>query len=502
MNWSALHAAYMAFGITVGTWLFVTAVRNYLSSGNPFGRSAASPVNRRCSRRCFVLRLLKPIRDWTSRVACGWSDPRLLPACLSLALGLIRKDTCLGCGKDYFSEWSRDLSKAPFCPKCREQQILRHWHLPSGEREGYFAKVWSGWGKTNRFLVTVVDSAGGSHSHWYLALSAADRRYVDFECVRILLEEQDGNECVGPYDSVPGPTNLSTDFETLCLPDGSRLEIAEKAYNKLRELMGGSVLGHPSGHVRLHDLDLAIQRIREHWNPSRSFSGSTHSGSTHSGSTHSGSTRRTPAPRLWSRQNIRADLEGVSWAGDASRVWLKKRNGEQISFLFTFLSADDQEYARITCPPRGSRGGWSPARSTSSTRSDSTRRNRTRQSDAGSQATAGKRAQPAGGYSAAFDRSGFYYSRCGPEQSSPDPSESSRGTPSASCPDDVLKHYDTLGLAPYSDSEVVEQRYRELSLTHHPDLNQGDAASLKRTKEINLAVEKIREFLRCQGNVT
>jgi hypothetical protein len=436
------HSLYALFAIAVGAWLLITGTRNFLSSGNPFRRSRDAPAISGGA-----------VSDVVHRLADGWTRLASLPMWLCACFWAPR--SCVRCDRSYRLDWPQEPGKRCFCPKCRERLVFRQWGLPSGTRGGYFARAYNGWRGYDRFLVKIIDASGSSFSHWYWDLSQADIREVNREWVSHLVAEAREPQAVGPREFMFAPTSISSEFRTLCVPDGCPLGLAEKAYSALRALRTGS---RASETYWVGDLDEAIERIRSYWNPSvtstksthsksthskSTHSKSTHSKSTHSKSTHSKSSRRSPSPRLWTRQNFRADLLGVDWSGEATRVSLRRSDGRRLSILFSLLAADDQEYVRRYCPPTGPRGGWVPF-NPSGSQSGSSQSGSSQSGSSGSQA-AGKM------------------------------------TPAVACK--------ILGLKLGSGEQEVLLRYRQLVKENHPDKNPDDPDAEKRMKAINHAFE-------------
>ena len=333
-HWLDMNVVYAVFGITLAGWLFVKAIHNFLSSGNPFGVAVAHPSLR----------------------------------------GFFREVNCVRCDQLYRLDPAIESGKNLFCPTCRTRLEIRQWELPSGKMQGYFAKAWRRDSHgMNRTLVTLIDGNGSKHSYLYGTLSPLDREHVDHECIRAIFDGQPGLENrkkwfarrskqslrrtqrSGSDGPAPNPTKVAADYRTLGLPDGSVLDLAQDAYEKLWELAG------PSARARQHDLNVAINRITEHWQPFPPQVTPSHKVPP---------SRTAPSPRHWSRQNITAYLEGVlwtgdiesAWRGDSSKVLLKTLSGLRLSFLFVHLSADDQQYARATYPPARSEEGRGPAR--------------------------------------------------------------------------------------------------------------------------------------------
>lgn len=54
-------------------------------------------------------------------------------------------------------------------------------------------------------------------------------------------------------------------------------------------------------------------------------------------------------------------------------------------------------------------------------------------------------------------------------------------------------YYETLGVQPTDEPEVIAQAYRQLARQFHPDMNPGDADAATRFKEINVAHQTLSD---------
>lgn len=233
MQWSPLHAVYIALFSATAFWLLWRAVGNWRSSGNPFGSAAARP-QRVAGPPSVVVSAggsKKPARD----------EKRGPP----ITQGPI--SNCVRCGVTYFATVPFDLTMTRLCPGCASGVECRQWRFRNGNiiHYGYFVDAT---GEDDNATVVIVTSRTGVVYREFLRnLSRLDQDYVkrNWQEARRKAEVTAGHYTamrdrhvnVPSFDTPKRSTRQASPvhghYATLGLEDNSPIDIVEKAYRDL-----------------------------------------------------------------------------------------------------------------------------------------------------------------------------------------------------------------------------------------------------------------------------